>query len=1219
MKKAPIWTFIAAGVFSITALAGPTRYEERLSQIWSRFSKSPGSLEAETHLLEMFDLWDTLPPQKILDLLAQAAANPSASHRAKERAKFLLAEGQMRLGEVEAAEKIISQMGFLENWVVAGPFDNEGGTGLGHPYPPEVFGAGFYDTEQPMPGKEIDVRFQQAAKQLSHLGFLHLDPLFSPSNNVCAYAIKTIESAKGGTAILRVGTGGAVQAFWNGHQAISDRGYRRPDPDRFAAEVPIRKGANRLVIKVCGEAPDTLGIYARLTDARFRPWRTIEIPDQLAALTTTVSKGTPSRPRPQTLETLLKKASKQKNQTENEKTADTSYAAAKYMVLTQSLDSSSHLARNLARSACKIRKDESSCLLFAKLAIDPNEKRDAISRIEKDSSMSVSILLARAELEQSGFDSQLALSLLSEAQKLSPADPVVLSQKALLLGNSGLPHLGASVARELLRIHPNLPISISTGLELASQQGNQSGELELRTKSLDHDYSNRQNHEALALWALAQKDENAFQNHLEALEQIGSFDKDTYYIKARLERASGNSKAAIQTLETLSRLAPLDANVFKELGLLLMQSNDSKQGLTHLKHAYSLKPQDASLAEYLTLIAPQKKFETDYEIAPETFLASSKQKPTGEQNVNLVDQTVVRVFRSGLSSRFVQKVILLNSKVAARENREQWIQFSETNQRVKILAARVFRKDGTIEAAVGRTTVPVSEPWYRLYYDVEAELIEYPPLFPGDIVELKYIVEDVGNRNIFGDYFGDFVYIQSEEPTLFWRYVLIRPQEKNFYFNKLPSDLVQVSQKETGALVHHIFEAHDIEGIRREVDMPGMSSIAPYLHLSTYQTWDDLGTWYRGLIRHQIVPDQRIVETVQKLIDEQMSPLEKVRRLYEWVITSTRYVGLEFGIHGFKPYRAPVVVARGFGDCKDKAALLVSMLGEAGIEAEFILIRTRDLGLLDPFPPSLAVFNHAIVHVPSLNLWLDGTAEQHGRDELPFGDQDADALRLGNSKSIFVRTPVLPPSKNATNRLQRITVENSGDALIESSASIKGVEAVRLRRDFETVQTRRDRFEAALQAVHPGAELLDLEIPSLALSRPVSYHYRARIPGYAKSSPKTLEIPISVLKTLVSKYTRSSSRKFDLIIGPPRRDRREVEISLPSDYDILFLPKGTKITTRFGEFEFNIQSTGSSIKMSHILELKTHRIAKEDYKSFLDFCRQIDEILEARIRLGKKP
>ena len=126
--------------------------------------------------------------------------------------------------------------------------------------------------------------------------------------------------------------------------------------------------------------------------------------------------------------------------------------------------------------------------------------------------------------------------------------------------------------------------------------------------------------------------------------------------------------------------------------------------------------------------------------------------------------------------------------------------------------------------------------------------------------------------------------------------------------------------------------------------------------------------------------------------------MDKVRALHRFVIEKTRYVGLEFGIHGYKPYPVSQVLLRRFGDCKDKALLLMALLREQGIESELVLLRSRRAGLVDSQPASLAIFDHAITYVPRLDLYLDSTAEFAGMSELPSQDQGVMVLRVGWGK-----------------------------------------------------------------------------------------------------------------------------------------------------------------------------------------------------------------------------
>src|SRR5205085_2333959 len=97
------------------------------------------------------------------------------------------------------------------------------------------------------------------------------------------------------------------------------------------------------------------------------------------------------------------------------------------------------------------------------------------------------------------------------------------------------------------------------------------------------------------------------------------------------------------------------------------------------------------------------------------------------------------------------------------------------------------------------------------------------------------------------------------------------------------------------------------------------------------------------------------------------------------------------------------VYARRFGDCKDKASLLIALLRTAGIRAEFALVRTRRAGALAAETPSVAIFNHAVAYLPDHDLWLDGTAEYASTRELPLDDQGALAVTISDPGTATLR------------------------------------------------------------------------------------------------------------------------------------------------------------------------------------------------------------------------
>src|SRR5205085_9472246 len=141
----------------------------------------------------------------------------------------------------------------------------------------------------------------------------------------------------------------------------------------------------------------------------------------------------------------------------------------------------------------------------------------------------------------------------------------------------------------------------------------------------------------------------------------------------------------------------------------------------------------------------------------------------------------------------------------------------------------------------------------------------------------------------------------------------------------------------------------------------------------------------------------------------------------------------------FKFYPVETILSRRFGDCKDKASLMHAMLEAIGIDSRLTLLRMKRLGGIETQPASLAVFNHAILYVPKLKLFLDGTAEFHGSGELPADDRGAEVLVVepgGASK--FFRTPEASPADNPDETRIAAKLAGDGSATVQLQPGARG-------------------------------------------------------------------------------------------------------------------------------------------------------------------------------------
>ena len=177
--------------------------------------------------------------------------------------------------------------------------------------------------------------------------------------------------------------------------------------------------------------------------------------------------------------------------------------------------------------------------------------------------------------------------------------------------------------------------------------------------------------------------------------------------------------------------------------------------------------------------------------------------------------------------------------------------------------------------------------------------------------------------------------------------------------------------------------------------MPPAHTFLPWLEISTVPSWQTIAHWYQGLAAGQMAVSPEIQDTVKTLTAGKTTDTEKARAIYYWVEGRTRYVALELGLSAFQPHPAAEVCRNRYGDCKDMATLLVTMLHEAGIKTAWPVL--LGAGSTEPVQDYLAApifFNHAIVRadIDGKPYWFDSTAEMCPFGQIPGGDRGVDAF-----------------------------------------------------------------------------------------------------------------------------------------------------------------------------------------------------------------------------------
>jgi hypothetical protein len=147
--------------------------------------------------------------------------------------------------------------------------------------------------------------------------------------------------------------------------------------------------------------------------------------------------------------------------------------------------------------------------------------------------------------------------------------------------------------------------------------------------------------------------------------------------------------------------------------------------------------------------------------------------------------------------------------------------------------------------------------------------------------------------------------------------------------------------------------------------------------VSLVENAKDLHAWYQNHIQQVLneAPSDEMKQVTDSIIKTEVTELDKVKAIYYWVQGNIKYIAFEEGMNGFIPRQPSSILKKRYGDCKDMASLIYSMLKYANVPAYLTWIGTRDLPYNYSEFPSSICDNHMITTYLNGNtpLFLDAT------------------------------------------------------------------------------------------------------------------------------------------------------------------------------------------------------------------------------------------------------
>jgi len=1185
----------------------PTRasanpYDSEFQQLRADFAHSSAPQQAVllARALELREYVDNAG--NVRDWLAGVVGNDSLHALVRDHARAYLAMVDVSTRNLLSAEQRFAELGYVRDWKIAGPF------GMADAGDAQIANADRNCQNEALAGSVTAGNWRHVG--LGPQASLDLSNFISQRENAVVYAAACVHATSAQVVALRLSADSEVSAFVNGKPVLAHQQATGFSFDQHAAAVSLVPGRNSIVLRLSSKVDGPWRAAARITGVKGggRILKGSVVQAQSDEISEAQLAGATVR-----VDDLVDMAA------DSVKADKGSAEKLETLGLIELIygrgDAYEHLL-----AAAKAQPSAKRWLAVASACTESSCVLDALTAALRIDSSNANVKVALADYYLGRNQLEKTRDLLREAVKLAPGDFVSRNRLVDVYIAAGLNGRALEEARALQASYSQ-PLWVRKKLAARyADLGLLEEALSLAKGVLRDSFDDSSQRDLLARIYKRRLDRAGLEQAYREELMLNPHDAGALASLAEIQFATGEPATAEAKMQQALEINDGNDELRERYANLLDRAGRSEAAQTELARAVELNPYLDNARRRLELAGGNQRDSEQSHLEDPAKLAADADCTANSADTNavgLADVRIERMYANGLSAVRVQQVLCIATEQGARDYASRSVQYSPASQQLRILHARVYKRNGRVlEGVEGRET-GVADTAVAMYYDVRSREVRYPGLEKGDVVELDYRIMPTTNSNPYGDYFASLVFFCHNLPQSVKRYVLIAPSDRKLNVVEARMAVRAAVTHDAGQTIYR-WESRNVPALLNEPRGPAVTETAPYVHVSTFRSWEEIGRWYADLVRPQFALDATLREVSARLTTKKMSEIEKINAVHQFVLRNTHYVALEFGIYSYKPYPVAQTYARRFGDCKDKASLMIALLRQAGIEANLALVRTRKLGEIDPRSTSIVVFDHAIVYVPKWDLWLDGTAEYAGSRELPLADQGAMALVVGlNGSSTLRRIPNTEPEDNFTRRTVRARVTGGGTVEFAGTAYTRGEEAPGLRREYEIPERRRDFFRSSLAEVLPSVRVDDVRVDGANdLERDVHVDFRGTLDTFAGKSVISLS-PSWMKRFYVQTLAPVAIRQQDLLLPAPWITEEELRFELPAGASITSVPSDTNLATPFGSASIRYEKQGRELIVSTSVRFSKLRITPAEYGAFRQFCRDLERAFrqEAKVKL----
>lgn len=536
--------------------------------------------------------------------------------------------------------------------------------------------------------------------------------------------------------------------------------------------------------------------------------------------------------------------------------------------------------------------------------------------------------------------------------------------------------------------------------------------------------------------------------------------------------------------------------------------------------------------------------------------------------------------------------------------------FEPSYQTLAIHFVRIIRGNQTIEALKPSEikVIQKEEELDEQLYNGTLEAVAFlNDVRVGDIVDYAYTV--TGDNPVFGGRFADRFYLADREPIQALRIRILLPSSRALHIGNRGTN-VQPRVTSLDNETEYLWEQSDVPAVDLEDFTPAWFDRVPFVVASEFSDWRAVVQWALPLYRVNEPLAAEVRAKSDAWSNQFPRPEQRMVAALRFVQQDIRYLGIELGSYSHQPNPPSRILARRFGDCKDKSLLLSTILNHIGIDSAVALVSTSARHAVEGWQPSPQDFDHVIVQARAggKTYWLDPTFEsQRGNIDqyydLPY--ERALVLRPDISGLETIPTPKVDSPTTVVSEHYAIK-DNDGPVPFTVTSTYRAGDADDMRyklSQHSPAEMGRDFLNYYAES-NPSIKADGLpQIQDDADSDTIVITEKYVIESFWKDQYHYFSgdlIYTELQKPDISK------RSMPLAISHPTFIKQIIAIDLPARYDLA--PHSEVIADDAFRFEYTYQSSASTVNLSYSLQTLSDHVPAGKVAGYL---AQVDRVRNA--------